>query len=114
MMGKMDDDFIPKYAVTMWSNDTDVFVALPMTKGGVPYITKYPLNESGLSQALEVLKKRRKEVLVPTQENPSNYTAPKVQPQVRVSKAQERLYNETTPEQRNAAMDLLKKLGMVK
>ena len=113
-MGTLDDDFIPKFAVTMWSSDTDIFVALPMTKGGTPYVTRYPVNEGGLSHALEVLKKRRREVLTPTMEQPANYTVPKVQPQVRLSKMQEKLYNETTPAQREAAQALLHKLGLVK
>ncbi len=43
-----------------------------------------------------------------------DFAPPKVQPQVRLSKAQEKLHSETTPEQRTAAHDLLVKLGMVK
>ena len=113
-MGMMDSDPIPAYAVTMWASDTDVFVALPMTKGGIPYIMRFPLNEGGLTRALEVLKERKREVLTPTKENPTNYTVPPQQPQVRVSKARERLLAETTPEQRDAAQSLLRKLGFVK
>lgn len=113
-MGQLDPDAIPPYAVTMWEGEHDIFVALPMTKGGIPYIMKFPRNEGGLSAALQVLSKRRREVLTPTIDQPANYTIPAAQPMVRVSKAQERLYAETTPEQRNAAQALLKKLGLVK
>jgi len=114
MMGSLDRDCIPAYAVTMWTNDREIFVAMPMTSGGTPFIISFPLNEGGLTKALEVLRKRPKEVIVPTAAQPANYTKPVAQPQVRRSAFQEKLYNETTPEQRTAAMDLLKKLGMVK
>lgn len=112
-MGSLDHEPIPPYAVTMWTNDREIFVAMPMTAGGTPFIISFPLNEGGLTKALEVLRKRPKEVVLPTAAAPANYTKPAAQPQVRVSKAQERLYAETTPEQRNAALDLLKKLKMV-
>lgn len=113
-MGQLDMDPIPPYAVTCWTNDKEIFVAMPMTKGGQPFIVSFPLNEGGLTKALEVLRKRPKEVVLPTAAQPANYTKPPVQPQVRVSKAQEKLYAETTPEDRVAAQDLLRKLGMIK
>ena len=111
-MGQLDNDPIPPFAVTMWEGEHDIFVALPMTSGGPAYIMRFPRNEGGLSQALQVLSKRRREVLTPTAAQPANYTPPKNQPQVRVSKAQERLYAETTPEQRAKAMALIEKLGL--
>ena len=113
-MGRLDTDPIPPYAVTMWTNDREIFVAMPMTRGGIPFIMSFPLNEGGLTKALEVLRKRPKEVVLPTAAAPANYTKPPTQPQVRVSKAQERLYAETSPEQREAAQALLRKLGLVK
>ena len=36
MMGQIDRDCIPPYAVTMWTNDVEIFVALPMAQGGIP------------------------------------------------------------------------------
>lgn len=113
-MGKLDMDPVPPYAVTMWTNDREIFVAMPMTRGGIPFIISFPLNEGGLTKALEVLRKRPKEVILPTAAAPANYTKPPVQPQVKLSKASERLHAETTPEQRQAAQDLLRKLGLVK
>lgn len=113
-MGKLDDSPIPPYAVQMWEGEHDIFVALPMTAGGIPYIMKFPRNEGGLSAALGVLSKRKREVLAPTLDKPANYTPPAHQPMVKVSKAQERLYAETTPAQREAAQALLRKLGLVK
>ena len=112
MMGQLDQDAIPPYAVTMWEGEHDIFVALPMTAGGIPYIMKFPRNEGGLSAALQVLSKRKREVLAPTMSAPANYTVPKHQPQVKLSKAQERLHSETTPEQRENARKLLEKLGL--
>ena len=120
MMGHADPNPIPPYAVTMWEGEHDIFVALPMTTGGIPYIMKFPRNEGGLSAALGVLSKRKREVLVPktdtpanyTMSAPANYTVPKHQPQVKLSKAQERLHSETTPEQRENARKLLEKLGL--
>lgn len=114
MMGRLDMDPIPAYAVTMWTNDREIFVAMPMTTGGQPFIISFPLNEGGLTKALEVLRKRPKEVIVPTAAQPANYTKPPVQPQVKMSKAQEKLHAETSPEQRNAATDLLRKMGLIK
>ncbi len=111
-MGQSDPNPIPPWAVTMWEGEHDIFVALPMTSGGPAYIMRFPRNEGGLSQALQVLSKRKREVLAPTLDQPANYTPLKVQPQVRVSKAQERLFAETTPEQRERAKALIEKLGL--
>lgn len=114
MMGQLDRDPIPPYAVTMWTNDREIFVAMPMSAGGQPFIISFPLNEGGLSKALEILRKRPKEVILPTTDQPANYTKPPNQPQVKLSKAQEKLHAETTPEQRASAQELLRKLGLVK
>lgn len=113
-MAQLDPNPIPAYAVTMWASDREIFVAMPMAKGGVPYIVSFPLHEGGLSQALDILRKRPRETLLPTAAQPANYTKPVVQAQVRTSKAHERLVAETTPEQRDAAQALLRKLGMLK
>lgn len=111
MMGTLDHDSIPAYAVRMWRDDNHIYVALPMTVGGIPYITRYPLSEGGLSAALEVLRKRKHEVLSPT-EAQALYHPPTAQPMVKLSKAQERLHSETSPEQREAARKLIMKLGL--
>lgn len=110
-MGTLDHDSIPPYAVRMWRDDNHIYVALPMTAGGVPYITKYALSEGGLSAALEVLRKRKHEVLSPM-EAQALYKPPATQPMVKQSKAQEKLFAETTPEQRENARKLLEKLGI--
>lgn len=114
MTASADNSPVPDYAITCWSNDKEIFVALPMSKGGTPYIISFALNEGGLTQALAILRKRPKEVITPTAAAPANYTKPAAQPQVRISKAQERLHAETTPEQRANAQALLRRLGLVK
>jgi hypothetical protein len=122
MMGQLDTDPIPPHAITCWATDHDIVVLLPMKAGGKPYMMKFRLSEGGLAAALAVLIKRKDEVLSPRDAQPlmdahrSNILGepPRQQPQVRISKVQERLYAETTPEQRDAAQSLLKKLGFVK
>jgi len=120
MMGQLDRDCIPPHAVTMWTDGRDIYVALPMTKGGTPFITRYSLSEGGLSKALEVLKAKAKEVLTPTAAQPLDLTREaherkfKDQPVVKTTKAREKLLAETTQEQRDAAQALLRKLGLVK
>lgn len=115
VMAKLDPDPIPKWAVTIWENGSDIFVALPMKVGGTPYIMKYPRSEAGLASAMRVLCAQRPvEAPRPSLEASANYTPPKDQPMVRKSKAHERLVAETTPEQRQAAADLLRRLGLVK
>ncbi len=113
-MASLDHDPIPPWAITCWTNDREIFVALPMKAGSIPYIISYPLNDGGLSQALKVLRKQLVEAPRPTAEQPANYLKPPVQPQVKLSKAQEKLHAETTPEQRSAAQELIRKLGLIK
>jgi hypothetical protein len=91
--------------------ERDIFVALPMTAGGVPYIVRYPISEGGLAQALEVLKKRKHEVLS-SLEAQALYKPPASQPQVRLDKHRERVKSETTESQRANALALIEKLGL--
>jgi hypothetical protein len=112
MMGQLDTSPIPPWAVTVWADATNIYVALPMTAGGVPYITRYRRSEGGLSLALAVLCKRAPEVPRPTTAAPANYTRqPQVKPAV-MSAAQLRLRAETTEAQRENARKVLAKLGL--
>lgn len=108
MQASADPSPIPPYAVTMWTDGRDIFVALPLTAGGPPYITRYPLAEGGLTAALNVLRKRRAEVA--SEGNLLDFT--QAHPLVKRSKAQERLYAETTESQRANAMAVLARLGI--
>lgn len=111
-MGQMDNSPIPAHAITCWVGEKDIFVALPMTAGGIPYIMRFALSEGGLSEALKVLKKQQRESILPTAAAPANYTIPAAQPMVKTSKAQERLHAETTEAQRENARKLVAKLGI--
>ncbi len=112
MSDAADTDPIPPYAVTMWEGERDIFCALPLTAGGIPYIMRFPRNEGGLSSALAVLSRRKREVLAPTLDAPANYAPPTHQPMVKLGKRQEQLYAETTEAQREAARKLVAKLGI--
>ena len=112
MTAEGDTTPVPPWAVTMWDNGTDVFVALPMAVGGVPYVMKFPFSEGGLLQAMRILRKQREEAPRPTTASPINYTLPPQQPMVKLSKAQEKLKAETTEAQRENARRLLAKMGI--
>lgn len=45
----------PAWAVTMWMDDSAVYMELPC-KDGPPYITRYELCEGGLSKALGMMR----------------------------------------------------------
>jgi hypothetical protein len=110
-VGQFDPDPIPNYAVTMWADASNIFVALPMTTGGPCYVTRYPRSEGGLAQALTVLMKQIPEAPKPSSAAPANFTR---QPQVqtKLSAAQVRLREETTQSQRDNARKVLAKLGL--
>jgi hypothetical protein len=110
-MGQLDKDPIPPWAITCWSTDTDIIILLPMTSGAPPYMMRLPLNEGGLSQALELLKKRKREILTPT-EAQALYAPPKNPPQVKVSARRQQFLDDTTEEQRANARKVLAKLGI--
>lgn len=115
MMGRLDTSPIPAWAVTMWTNDIDIFVAIPMKDRTLPpYIMSFPYTADGLARAMRILHDRPKEVIVPSAAAPANYTKPPTQPQVRVGKRREQLLSETTEAQRDNAQALLRKLGLVK
>ena len=115
-MGVRDMNPIPPHAMQCWLGDHDIFVALPMTAGGAPYIMRFPLNEGGLASALGLLHKRKAEVLDPLEAkalfNPRPGDPTANQPQVKLSKAQEKLRAETTEAQRESARLLIAKLGL--
>lgn len=92
----------PTHAVIMWSDDRNIYVELPTTLG-VPYVTKYPLNEGGLTKALNILKTRYEEA--PSHEK--NYVAP-------VAFTNNGKPPVQTSEQRAVAHNVLRKLGLLK
>lgn len=93
----------PPHAVIMWTDDINIYVELPTTMGN-PYITKYPVNEGGLSKALNILRTRYEEL--PSAQK--NYTAPAVVPSLKNGKPPVQ-----TEVQRAQALNVLRKLGLV-
>jgi len=108
---------IPPHAITMWLIDNAIIAALPMSKGGPPYLMKLPLSEGGLAKALNLLRERKAEVLtgleavqmhrILSASQPANHP-----PQVKLTKSQEKLHSETTQAQRDRARALLDKMGL--
>lgn len=115
-MGALDHNPVPPWAITMWRGDDGyIYCALPMTAGGVPYITRYLASEGGISAALDLLRKRKAEVLDPLEAKALFNSRPNPtadQPMVKTSKAHERLKAETTEAQRESARLLVAKLGL--
>lgn len=112
-MGSRDPNPIPAWAVTMWTNDIEIFVAIPMKDTSLPpYIMSFPYSGDGIARALRILHERPKEVIVPTTAQPANYTKPAQQPQVRTTKAHERVVAESTESQRANAAALIARLGL--
>lgn len=109
-MGQLDPDPIPPYAVTMWTNDIEIFVAIPVKNSPTPYITSFPLTGDGLTKALNILRERPKEVITPTAAAPANYTKPPADPRVKRGKIAERLHAETTEDQRARANALIQQM----
>ena len=110
-MAMSTNSFRPPWAVTMWSDDNNVYVEFPMKDPALPpYIAKYPLSEGGLSQALYALR-RPKEEIKPT--HGLDYTKAAAQhPTIKHSPSRDRLLRETTEEQRLMARRVLEKLGI--
>lgn len=92
-------NFRPPHAVTMWCDDTRIFVELP-AKEGPPYIIDFPLTEAGLSRAVNILKVEKKKVGAS-----GKY---KAEPDPRIKRKVE-THNEETREKARA---ILKKMGL--
>lgn len=117
MNAMADPHPVPPFAITMWLSDHDIIAALPMSKGGPPYLMRLPLSEGGLAKALNLLRERKAEVLTGLEAVEmhrllhASQPAPNP-PQVKLTKSQEKLHSETTQEQRDRARVLLEKMGL--
>ena len=111
MMGALDPSPIPPWAIQCWCDATNIYVALPMTAGGTPYITRYPRSEGGLASALAVLMQRQPEAPKPSAAAPANYTQPQVQP-AKLSAAQAEIRSLTTEAQRENARRIILQMGL--
>lgn len=117
MNATMDPQPIPPHAITLWLSDHDIIAMLPMRAGGPCYLMKLPLSEGGLTKALNLLRERKHEVLSQLEADAMRRlvgasTPPATQPQVKLSKTQEKLHSETTQAQRDRARAVLEKMGL--
>ena len=88
--------FAPPYAPRVWIEGLDLLVELPAADGGLPYIVKYPVTEAGLSKAINILRVRA------------------TQKPIARERSADKFVPDTTPaERRNAAREVLKKMGLV-
>jgi len=110
-MAQMTNSFRPPWAVTIWSDDNNIYVEMPMKDTSLPpYIMKLPFSEGGLQQALYLLR-RPKEEIKPTYG--LDYTKAAAQhPTIKHSPSREKLLKETTESQREMARRVLEKLGI--
>lgn len=95
---------LPSHAILCWVDDRSVYAAIPASDKGLPYIISYPLNESGLSKALNLLRIRYEELPSPMK----NYTQAGREPTTRNGKPPVQ-----TSAQRDAALAVLRKMGLV-
>jgi hypothetical protein len=93
----------PVHALLCWLDDRYVYVEIP-SKTGSPYIDKFPLCEAGLSKALNLLRIRYDEL----PSSMKNYVVPPIEPSMKNGKAPIQ-----TSKQRDQALAVLRKMGMV-
>lgn len=93
----------PPFAIRVWSDGLLLFAELPAVAGGQPHIVTESMTESGLWKMLNLLRVRAKE-------NP--YASSRVKDELVVRKVG-KIEQPMSQAQRNAAADVLKKLGMI-
>ncbi len=94
----------PPWAVTAWCDDNYIYVELPCTDGP-PYIFKESLTEGGLSRCLHLMRDARRK------------QAPRITGNFDVArhpKIQRNAITQYTEEQRNAAKEVLRKMGITR
>lgn len=95
----------PVHAVTIWTDDRSIYIEVPTVAAlGIPYVTNFPLNEGGLTKALNFLRARYEEL----PSRAKNYTAPP--PPITLKNGKPPVQTEA---QRDAALSVLRKLGIV-
>ena len=92
----------PPFAIKVWSDGLLLFAELPATAGGQPHIVSESMCEAGLWKMLNLLRIRAKE-------NPYASTQSSELVLRKVGKVEQPM----SQAQRNAAAEVLKKLGMI-
>lgn len=65
MTDSIDRHPIPAYAAQCWTDDNNVYVAMPVTGMDHPYIMAFPISGSGFSKALDTLRGAHRKAIVP-------------------------------------------------
>jgi len=101
----------PPWAITAWADDNFVYTQLPSKDGQAPLIQKYPLDSTGLGQALSMMREIHREMNPPGKglEFASRVTV-KITPQRKGRKARPLRGTEA---QREMARQILKKQGIL-
>lgn len=89
----------PATGAIAWATKTELFVEYP-TKGGTPYVTRFPLTSTGLAQALSIL--------IENAEHGTHRLTASDHPSVK-----RQPLTTFTPDQRSKARDVLRRLKIV-
>lgn len=108
-MTKAAKTFKPPWAVTAWLDAGHVYIELPTTEGP-PYIQRYSLTEGGLSSALTAMKDLYNREIRLRPSFPVYKTFEKFKPKQPTIKAKSSRF---TPEQKQAALDVLKRMKLI-
>ena len=111
MMGHYLTNGAPAWAIVAWADDNFVYTQLPSKDGQAPLIQKYPLDSTGLGQALSMMREIHREMNPPGKglEFVSRTTV-KITPQRKGHKARPL---KGTEQQRQTAREILKKMGIL-
>ena len=101
-MAKAISSAAPPYAVTIWVDHVNLYMEIPAKDGGIPYIACYALSEGGLSKALSMMREAHNKS-VPLG---GDYKIP-FNPMIRKASI-----NNFSADQRDAAREILRKMGI--
>lgn len=90
---------VPPWARVVWADHSNIFVAMPDSKGGDPYILKFERSDHGLGKALNMLRSAFERA------DRTNYT---LKDDPRIKKAPRSFA--FTQQQRNDASDIVRKM----
>lgn len=111
-MAMSTTSFAPSYAISVWADSKNVFIEVP-GKGASPLVMKFDNSTVGLAKALEFANARFKA----EQPKGGYYPMPVIQATGKASPGVKRSAPaavSATSEQKDAARDVLRKLGMIK
>ena len=93
-------EYVPSWAVTCWCDDAFVYVMIPALNGP-PLIQKYPLNEGGMTKAINILKVQRRTISKGRVHKESAPVIKHIRPRA------------LSPKQEDKAKAILRKMGLI-